>query len=41
MPASATHTRSRGRREPMIASVSGPTNSMVTARPIGIRWNDW
>ena len=40
-PASTTQARSRGRRDPMTARVSGPMNSMVTAIPSGIRAKDW
>ena len=36
--ASATHNRSMSLLEPSTASAKGPTNSSVTARPIGIRW---
>ena len=36
-----THTRSRVRLDITTASTSGPANSMVTARPRGIRAKDW
>src|SRR5262249_2578824 len=36
-PASTTHTTSISLREPSTATLSGPTNSTVTARPSGIR----
>ena len=35
--ASATQSRSSGRREPATATPSGPTNSKVTAAPSGMR----
>ncbi len=35
--ASATHSRSSGRREPTTATASGPQNSIVTAMPNGMR----
>ena len=40
-PARSTQIRSRGRRDPAMATASGPRNSMVTAMPSGIRANDW
>jgi hypothetical protein len=40
-PARVTQIRSRKRRKPMTATVSGPRNSMVTAMPNGIRAKDW
>ena len=39
-PASTTQARSTGRREPAIATPSGPTNSKVTAIPSGMRSSD-
>ncbi len=38
--ANPTQARSSLRREPAIATPSGPTNSNVTARPSGIRSSD-
>ena len=35
--ASATHTRSSGRRESATATLTGPMNSIVTAAPSGMR----
>jgi hypothetical protein len=35
--ASAIHTPSSGRREPITATSSGPANSIVTPTPSGIR----
>ena len=35
--ANSTHTASSRRREPPTATASGPTNSIVTAIPSGIR----
>jgi hypothetical protein len=40
-PASATHSRSTGRRDDATATASGPRNSIVTAIPSGIRANAW
>ena len=40
-PARPTQIRSRGRRDPITATVNGPRNSMVTATPSGISAKDW